>query len=98
MGVLTNGLEEPVSGEVVCSIQLHEAFVHQPDNKIDHVEGVEIAFRADLFSDLQIEPTDEHGQAPEDGALRSAQQVIGPVDKGAERLLARKSSPRPTRE
>ena len=54
--------------------------------------------RADGLDRLEREPAREHRQAPEQRPLRRGQQVVAPVQRRAERLLARRwsSGPRPS--
>jgi hypothetical protein len=77
-GVLADRLEHP---EPVLRMA-HEALV---DERLERVEiGVD-----DLLRGLERATTDEDGEAREQGPFRIVEEVVGPSDRGPERLLPR---------
>ena len=66
-----------------------QRLVDQPRDQPRDPAAVDGAAGADLLGGLQGEAAGEDGQAPEEHALLAGEQVVAPVDGGAQRLLAR---------
>src|SRR5207247_11200587 len=56
------------------------------DQRAERAKGVGYAYRLDVF---EREAAGEYAKAPEQRAFRLRQEVVAPVDRGLERLVAR---------
>ena len=90
--VLPHGLQEPVASTCLPALRDHERFGDQSRQEIQHLLRRHTVTGADGLRRLQRPATGEHGQPAQEQALRLAQQVIAPVQRRAERLLARQGS------
>ena len=95
--VLANRFQQPVArlGAVVGD---HEGTRHQAREQLEHLVAVDRITRAHRFGGLQRATSREHRQAAQQPLLGRAQQVVGPVDRGAERLMTNACDPPATRE
>ena len=76
----------------------HQRPVHQPEQPLQHVPGVEAVAGADHFGGRHRPATREHRQPPPQPPVRLLQQLPAPVDGGPQGLLARRrrcARPRP---
>src|SRR5688500_15243018 len=81
-GKLADGLEHPEAAAVGSDAD--EALVDQ------RLEGVEVSVD-DLFGRLEGPAAAEDGQAGEQALLVGGQQLVGPLDRGAQGALALRS-------
>ena len=95
--VLANRFQQPVPrlGAVVGD---DERTRHQAREQLEHLVAVDRITRAHRFGGLERAPSREHRQAAQQPLLGLAQQVVGPVDRGAERLVALARDPPATRQ
>ena len=93
--VLTYGLEQPVSGHRPLALRLNEALVHEGGKDVDDVPWVGRHGDTHVFGCLQVPTAGEDGQSFEGLPLRLVEQVVRPVDHGAQRPLAGQGSPVP---
>ena len=95
-GVALGGRLEPLSGVLAHGVEQAEALtlrdderlLDQPGKQIDDPPQGDRTAGADLLGRLEREPTGEHGEATVKDALLTGEQVVAPVDRGAQRLLA----------
>jgi hypothetical protein len=94
MGVLANGLEQPITGMAVRLVGEHERTPDQAAEMLENVERVDDVRSDDRLSILERAAPRENGQAIEHDSLVIAQEVIGPVDRPPQRLMALHRAPR----
>jgi hypothetical protein len=85
--VLPHGLEQPVAARV--AVEFHERLVHEVREEVHDRARLHIAARGHRFGSLERPSAREDGKAPQEHALGKLEQVVAPVDRGAQRLLAR---------
>ena len=83
-GVLADRLEQSVARPAVAMLGDHEGLVDQPPDGVQHAA----ASGADRARRREVEAAGEHGEAAEDDAFGFVEQVMAPLDRGRERLLA----------
>ena len=82
--------EQPVAHRVSLRLGEHQRLIDQRRQHVEDVEFVEILAAADRDGSLERESVHEDPQPPEERALALVEQVVAPIDQGAQRLLARK--------
>ena len=66
---------------------LDQAFIHHRSHAVEQIQ-VEVGFRvADGFDTFEGASAGEDGEAPEEFLLGGAEQIVTPVDRGAQSLL-----------
>ena len=86
LGVEADGLEQPEpSGPVVVD---DHAAVHQRSQHVDGRRRPALG-TDELLDPFEPEPAGEHREAPEQAPLVVVEQVVAPVERRAQRLLAR---------
>ena len=90
--ILADGFQQ----RVACFIALlalcdHQRFVHQLRENIQHSSGLSSnpSSAANGFGGLQRRAARKHRQSPQHDALGIGEQVVAPIDRGAQGLLAR---------
>src|SRR5713226_1705127 len=74
---------------VLCLFcQLHEAFVHERRDRFKHICLCIVTSAADCLHRLEGAAADEDGQAAEESLFLSTQEIVTPLDGGAQRSLA----------
>ncbi|HZQ57169.1 MAG TPA: hypothetical protein VFA84_04000 [Acidimicrobiales bacterium] len=86
--VVADGLEEAVAGTRGPGIGDDQRLLDEPDDKIDDVERVEVLIGHDRLCRREPEAAVEDGEAPQHGSFRFVEQLVGPVDGVAQRLVA----------
>ena len=89
--VLADGLEQAVAHPAVCVVDDDEGLVHQLTQHVDHVRRVEIVVGQDRLRRREVTATGEHRQPLQRMTLGRGEQVIGPVDRAPQRLVALRS-------
>jgi hypothetical protein len=90
-GVLAHRLVQAVARDVVGVLLhlQHQGLVHQRGQHVQCPGRRRVVGRADPFDVLEGEPAREHPQPPQQRLLAGRQQVVAPVDGGAQRLMPR---------
>ena len=88
VGVLADGLQQPVAGPPVPLVDLNQGRVHQSGEQAEHFLRRNSAARADLLRGLQAPAADEHRQPSKDDLLGWREQPVAPVERGPHGLLA----------
>ena len=97
-GVLAHGFEQPEPGLRRSRVGEHERLLDEPPEHVEDVHLVDRVAGADVFGRLEARPAGEGGQPPEDDPLRLGQQVVAPVDRGAQRLVTSGRGPAAARQ
>ena len=87
-GVLADGLEQAVAHPAVGVVDDDEGLVDQLTQHVDHIGRVEVVVGEDRLRGRQITATREHRQPMQRMTFRRGEEVIGPVDRAAQRLVA----------
>ena len=87
-GVEPNGLEQPVAPRVGDVAPGHERLLHEPDEDVDDLGALEPVAGADGLDRSELEPAGEHRQAAEKQPLVGLEQVVAPLERRLEGLLA----------
>ena len=91
-GVLADGFEEAVTHPaVVVVVDDDEGLVHQLTQHVDHIRRVELVAGQDRLRRRQVTATGEHRQPLQRMTFGRGEQVIGPVDRAPQRLVAFRS-------
>jgi hypothetical protein len=85
--VLANGLQQPVAFR--RHIVEHERLLHEVREQLEHIPGTHLVPRADRFGRFDGPAAGEHREPAQERALGRAEQLVAPVDRGAQRPLAR---------
>ena len=85
--VLAHRLQQPVA--LAPGVHHDERLFDQGDQEVDGAGFARVAAVAHGSCSLQRPAAREHRQALQKGALGSRQQVVAPVDRGAQRLVVR---------
>ena len=89
VGVVADRLEHLIARVLVALIEHHERFLDQRLEQVDDVERRQRLGSAHLFGSGEVEPAHEDAEASEHLLFfGDAQQDVGPVDQGAQRLLS----------
>ena len=91
--VLADGLQHPVARHRGRVIQGDERLVHELTEERDRVARAAPGRHGDRLDGIERRAADEHRQQSEHPALRLGQQVVAPVERGLERLLAGQRRP-----
>ena len=70
-----------------------ERLLHETPEEIQDVQRIDRVTGADRLGRLERTPRREDRQPSEDGPLRLGQEVVAPVDRGAQRLMPRDRRP-----
>ena len=93
-GVLAHRLQQPVAPRAGGAlVHLHQRLVDQPRQQVEHRVRGEAVARADRLGGLQRPAAGEDRQPPQQRPLRLGQQVVAPVERRPQRLLARQRGP-----
>ena len=87
--VMADGVEQAVAGGAILLLDHDERLIDEPR------EYIQLA-RADGLHRGEVKATRERAEATEEGALHLVEQLVAPVERGGERLLARQGGT-PTR-
>ena len=93
LGVLAQGLQEPVARRRAEGLGDDERLVDQPGDEVEDLRGLDRPAGADGLGPFEREAAGEDGQAAEEGALGRGEQGVGPVDERPERLVAGQGRP-----
>ena len=89
LGVLADGLEQPVPHPaVVVVVGDDEGLVDQLTQHVDHIDDVEVVAGRTASAAGQVTAAREHRQPVQRVTFRRVEQVIGPVDRAPQRLVA----------
>ena len=83
-GVLAHGVEQTEA----LTLRDNERLLDQPGEQIDDPPPGDRTAGADLLGRLEREPSGEDREPTEEHALLAREQVMAPVDRGPQRLLA----------
>ncbi len=98
LGELAQRLEEPVPRRRAGVEGEDHRLVDEPVEQVDDVELVDDTPCADPLRRLEVESAPEHGEAVEQRLLLGGEQIVGPLDRGEERLVALAGGPAAARE
>ncbi|HSC24320.1 MAG TPA: hypothetical protein VLG08_11445 [Casimicrobiaceae bacterium] len=96
--VRVHGIEQPIAGCGNTLLRNEQALVDERREKIEHAFGGDIIPGAYLLRGLEREAAGEDRRRAEQRLFGVAQQLVAPVDRGAQRLLARRERARPARQ
>ena len=85
--VLPHGLQQSVA--LALCIERDQRLVDQVPQQVQHVARRDVVARADRLGRVERESAGEHRQPLQQRALAGREQVVAPVDRCAQRLLAR---------
>ena len=86
--VLADHLQQPVAGDTVALVALHQRLRDQRREQLERLELVGADSRAAIATDgVEVEAADAHRQPVEQRAFVVGEQVVGPVDRGAQGLV-----------
>jgi hypothetical protein len=97
-GVVPHCFEEPVSGLAGHALRKYERLVDESTQQIENLEAVDFVSRNYRFGRLEPELTRKYRESPEHLPFGVFEQLIGPIDGVAQRLLARRRRAPPTSE
>ena len=84
-GVLVDRGQQVIA--LVLVVRPQQRLVSQPGDEVEHLGGLDVAEGRDGFRGPELEATDEYRQAAERDPLFRGEQVVGPVEGLAERLV-----------
>jgi len=87
-GVVADRLKQPIAGTAVQLFGLDQALVDQGGQAVQHQPFSGVISRGDRLGRLQGPASGEDRQLAEHDLLLGIEQVVGPVDQGAEGLMA----------
>ena len=96
--VLADRLEEPVAGLGRLRVGHDERSCDERGEELEHVVRLDDVARPDGFGRLEAEAAREHAEPLQQQLLARVEQVVRPVDRGAQRLVALDRGARPTAE
>ena len=88
MRVLANRFEQAIARAAVCFVGEHERTPDQRAEVLDHVELVDVVVPDDRLGVVEGGATGEDRQTIEHESLVVAEEVIRPVDRAPQRLVA----------
>ena len=88
-GELAHRLVQPVAGQAPGLLLGHQRLADQRGQHVQGPGGRRVTGRAHRFHVVQGEPAGEHAAPAQDRALGGGEQVVAPLDRGPERLVAR---------
>ena len=98
-GVLAQRLEQVVAGRaVVRPLRDDHRFRDEVRQRVEHVEALDAVAADDCRRRVAVERAGEHTEAVEDEALAFGEQLVGPVDRRPQRLMALDGAPPPAGE
>ena len=97
-GVLADRLEQAVAHPLVASLDLDHRLLHQPGQRVQHVVPLERWKGAHLFDGSGVNGAGEDCQTVQEALLAIGQELIAPVDGGAESVLPRGAAAAAARE
>src|ERR1700693_5236994 len=86
--VLTDRLEHSVACDAATFHHGHERLVDEMREKVENALALDAFAGADDFGRLEAPSSDKNGEPPKEKALAIKEEVVAPVDHGAQRLLA----------
>ena len=86
--VLPDRLQQPVPRRDADLLGDRERLLDEPFEQVEDVDGVDVAVGGHELGGLEVEAAREHREAAQHRPLLVAQQVVGPVDGGPQRLVA----------
>jgi hypothetical protein len=92
-GILADRLQEPVAGLAVALLGDDQRLVHQAPQAAQQVAAGEGAAVGDRPRRLQAEAAGEHGEPPQDDPVTLGQQVVAPLDRRRQGLVAGGDTP-----
>ena len=87
--VLAHGLQESVAGGAVPFFGRHQALIGQRHQQLEHCAIVDALAGAHLFRGFHCPAASEYRRAAEQRLFGRQQQIVTPVQRRAQRLLAR---------
>ena len=90
-GIVPDRLKEPVAGRPVDHLGLDQALADQRGQQVKHLPIRDVAAGGDHFRGIKCPATCEDSEPVEHDPLLGAKQVVGPVDQGAQGLVARQA-------
>ncbi|MDP2711265.1 MAG: hypothetical protein Q8O56_08600 [Solirubrobacteraceae bacterium] len=97
-GVLAQWDEQAKSRLGVVLLGQHERLRHEGVEQAENVRLLDAVARADLLDRREPDAPGERAEPAEQRALRCAEQVVAPIDRGGHGLLAGERRPRPRAE
>ena len=88
LGVLADAAEQAIPGGAVLLLDDDQVAGHQMVEEVEHVEGIEGVAGRDGLGRLERPSATEDSEAAEERAFVLGQELVAPVDGGAQRLLA----------
>ena len=88
LGVLTDRLQELIARLGPARVGDDERLRHESGQQFEHVCRVDAVAGHDCFRGREREAAGENAQAVEHATFHVVEQVVGPVDRGAQRLMA----------
>ena len=88
--VLAHGLEQAVADLRVPVLGDHQRLVDQRAEQVEHVLALDPLAGADLLGRLEGKAAGEHGEAAKQRPLVVGEQLMAPVDRGAQGLEPRR--------
>jgi hypothetical protein len=85
--VLPDRFQHPVAENVAVLVGDDERAVHEGREHFEDLPTVELCIRAHVLGGVEVEAAGEDGQPSEQQAFALSQQVVGRVDRGAQRLV-----------
>jgi hypothetical protein len=89
---------EPVARRSLGLVGFEHRTGHQTRQQVQYVVSLDTAADHDRFGGLERQTAGEHRQATEESRPRLVQQVIGPVDRAPQGLMALQSGATPARK
>jgi hypothetical protein len=94
-GIVADRLQQPVQGRALDLFGQDQALADQGGQMVQHLPFAGLPGRGDRFGGLQGPAPGEDRQPVQHELFRGGEQVIGPVDQGAESLMAGQGGPAP---
>src|ERR1700686_1241289 len=86
--VLMDRLEHPVPSDAPTVLLANQRFVDKVREKVQESLAFDALAGADGLGRIEVPTPDKNGQAPKENTLGIIEQVVAPVDHGAQCLLA----------
>ena len=93
--VLSHRLQQAVAGARLAVFDENERLVDQRAEQVEHREALEALAGSHLLRQVERPAAGEYGQPAQQLALVLLEQLIAPVDRRSQRLLARQRASRP---
>ena len=87
-GVLSNGLQKAIARDAFMRFHQHHRLVHQLGQHFQDIGALHADSGAHVLRRVERPTTGKHGQPAQHDLLLFGEQVMTPVDGGAQRLMA----------